>query len=324
MKAIRFGGSLVLIGLLVWRLETGHVLDILGQTQPVWWLGALACYLIAQLVSSIRWQELSRPLGFRHGRRAFVAYVFAGNFFNLVLPTSVGGDVARGWYLARGTGKPGAAALCVLADRLIGLYVLVAMACVAAAFVALPVWVVTWVVAAGIGGVFGLILLWLLPRWEGNYPASKILKKLHGLSEAFECYRRSPRLLLRAAGWSLLVQGLNVVLVWCAAQAVAVPVPLPFCFVLMPLVTLLTLAPISVNGMGVREGGTALLLATLGIGEEQAVAVSLLWFSIFVAAGLIGAVWYLSGRIPCEGSNNAEPVGGGADQGRARQPAAAA
>src|SRR5207247_2680268 len=67
------------------------------------------------------------------------------------------------------------------------------------------------------------------------------------------CSSDLPRLMLRASLWSLLVQLLNVLLVWCAARAVDVPVPLGFCFVLMPLVALLTLAPISVNGMGIRE-----------------------------------------------------------------------
>src|SRR5206468_4402263 len=111
------------------------------------------------------------------------------------------------------------------------------------------------------------------------------------MAEAVDVYRRSPGLLGSATLLSLVVQLLNVLLVWCLAGAVGAAVPLGFCFVLMPVVTLLTLAPVSVNGVGVREGGTLLLLRPLGVPDEQAVALSLLWFSVFLTAGLTGGVW---------------------------------
>ncbi len=88
----------------------------------------------------------------------------------------------------------------------------------------------------------------------------------------------------------------------------------------MPLVSLLTLAPISLNGMGVREGGLVVLLAPLGVAAEEAVTLGLLWMSVFVAAGLVGAGFYLFGRFPrYEVRSDGEPVGGHPDQGRARQ-----
>src|SRR5206468_2936583 len=125
-RAIRIGCSVALVAVLFWSIERGSVIRKLAQVDWLWWVAAFLCYIVAQLVSSIRWQELARPYGFSHSYIAYVAYYFVGNFFNLVLPTSVGGDVARAWYLGRGSGRPGSAVLCVLADRLIGLYVLVA------------------------------------------------------------------------------------------------------------------------------------------------------------------------------------------------------
>jgi uncharacterized membrane protein YbhN (UPF0104 family) len=323
-RTIRIAGSLALVGLLFWRLERGSVIHELAHVDWLWWLAAFLCYIVAQLISSIRWQELARPYGFSHSYGAYVAYYFVGNFFNLVLPTSVGGDVARAWYLGRGTGRAGSAVLCVLADRLIGLYVLVAMACVAAMFVPLPGWIVAAVAVAGLCGAAGLIVLRFLPRIAN--PDTAKAGKLRELAAALDVYLRAPRLLIRAAAWSLFVQLLNVLMVWCLAQAIALDnLTLGYCLVLMPLVTLLTLAPISVNGMGVREGGTVVLLAPLEVATASAVTLSLLWFSIFVAAGLVGAVWYLSGCLPrCEVRNNAESVGGYPDQGRTGQPKAAA
>jgi uncharacterized membrane protein YbhN (UPF0104 family) len=255
---------------------------------------------------------------------AYIGYYFVGNFFNLILPTSVGGDVARAWYLGRGTGRGSCAAMCVLADRLIGLYVLVAMACVAACVVPLPSWIVLLVAAFGCGAVAGLGFLWLLVRFgAGRW------RRAEELISALAFYCRSPRLLLSASLLSLVVQILNVLLVFCIAHSLHIhyqgQVDFGFCCVLMPIVALVTLAPISVNGMGVREGAMILLLNPLGIPAEQAVTLSLLWFSVFLAAGLVGAAWYLSGYLPrCEVPSDAQSLRGDPHQRREREPAAVA
>jgi hypothetical protein len=92
-------------------------------------------------------------------------------------------------------------------------------------------------------------------------------------------------------------------------------------------VSILTLLPISVNGMGLRETGTVLLLAPLNVSSASAVALSLLLFAVYAAASLLGGVVYLLGRSPrfsVEASGHADPVGGDSDQGRMREPSAAA
>src|SRR5262249_5560543 len=104
-------------------------------------------------------------------------------------------------------------------------------------------------------------------------------------------------------------------------------------WVLVPMVSLLTLLPVSVNGMGVREGATALFLAPLGVGEGTALSLAFLWFAASAAASLGGGVVYLFGRFPrpadragasVEVQTDHGPVGGDSGQGRAGQPRAAA
>jgi uncharacterized membrane protein YbhN (UPF0104 family) len=59
------------------------------------------------------------------------------------------------------------------------------------------------------------------------------------------------------------------------------------------MVSLLMLLPISVNGMGVREGGMVLFLLPLGVDESSAVTLAFLWFATGVAVSLMGGVVYL-------------------------------
>src|SRR5207253_2317310 len=99
--------------------------------------------LLAQVASAARWRLLARPLGFHSPLGAFIRFYFVGMFFNLLLPTSVGGDVVRAWYLDGGSGRRMPAFLSVLVDRLSGLLILLSLACVADIFcpIALPYWI---------------------------------------------------------------------------------------------------------------------------------------------------------------------------------------
>jgi hypothetical protein len=88
-------------------------------------------------------------------------------------------------------------------------------------------------------------------------------------------------------------------------------VPLVYYALAVPLVTLLTLVPISLNGMGLRELGMILVLAPLGVGAPQAATLSVLQFAVYSLSGLVGGAFYLWGRYPrWQGTeaDRAEPV----------------
>ena len=75
---------------------------------------------------------MARSLEFERPLRHLVGYYFIGMYFSLLLPTSVGGDVVRAWYLDGGTRRRLGAFATVFLDRLSGLIVLLAMACLSA------------------------------------------------------------------------------------------------------------------------------------------------------------------------------------------------
>ena len=62
------------------------------------------------------------------------------------------------------------------------------------------------------------------------------------------------------------------------------------------MVSLLTLLPISMNGMGVREVGTIVFLAPLGIDEDSAKALAFLWFAVHLAVSVLGGLAYMFGH----------------------------
>jgi hypothetical protein len=92
----------------------------------------------------------------------------------------------------------------------------------------------------------------------------------------------------------VVVQSASVAQVWLLGGALGLRVPLVAYAVVVPLVSLLTMLPISVFGVGVREVSLVTLLAPLAVAPEAALALGVLWFALSVAASLIGGVVYLA------------------------------
>jgi len=336
MKRIKLIVSALLLAVVAWRTDWAQVSGAFAQLRLDLWLAAVGVYLLTQFISAVRWQLLSRPLGFARPLHQYLGIYYIGMFFNLMLPTSVGGDVVRAWYLDGRRGRRMGAFLSVLVDRGSGLLVLLALACVAMASCPneLPAWV-SWSVwctaaAAAIGGTI-LLLHFRRPavggRWRDleNAPlASAKPSRYRQLESAIRnvqsIYLSRPWLLAGTTALSILVQGANVVVVWLIGLALDLPVPALYYAIVVPMVTLLTLLPVSFNGMGIREGGMVVFLAPLGVAAGAALTVSLLWFAVFAVASLCGGAVYLFGRFPRpEEQTEHGPVGGHPDQGRARQ-----
>ena len=111
-------------------------------------------------------------------------------------------------------------------------------------------------------------------------------------------YTMRPSLIMRAVGWSLLVQAGGSLVVALIARALGVALPLSVWFAVVPLVALTMVVPVSINGVGVREGGLAFLLKPVGVSTDAAVAIGLLWFLATIVTGLIGGLLFLLDRRP--------------------------
>ncbi|MCS6852096.1 MAG: flippase-like domain-containing protein [Gemmataceae bacterium] len=312
----RIAVSGVLVTGLILRTDWAQVGEAFASLRLQWWWAAFLLYLVSQLVSAVRWQLLARPLGFKESLARFVSFYFIGMYFNMLLPTSVGGDVLRAWYLDGGSGRRLAAFVSVFADRFSGLLVLLALACAAVVFcpLELPRWVPASVWGTASCALAGLAVAPLLARGKGRGPWTL------RLTAAGRAFRRQPRLLLITTALSLVVQAANVAIVWFIGLGLGLKVPPAYYAIMVPMVSLLTLLPISINGIGVREEGMMRFLAFLGVPTGTTLCLSLLWFAVFLAAGGLGGLVYLLGSFPRpEVTTGHEPVCGDPHQGRARQ-----
>ena len=91
-------------------------------TANYWYLLlAFALYIGAIIANAVKWHILLRAQGIPVPLRAVTNYTFVGFFFNNFLPTNMGGDIMRGYGLARYTERSAEAAVSVVVDRIMGL-----------------------------------------------------------------------------------------------------------------------------------------------------------------------------------------------------------
>jgi glycosyltransferase 2 family protein len=328
-KKLRFAISGVLLTWVAWHTEWAKVAAAFGGMRIELWLAAVATLGVAQTFSAWRWQMLARPLGFAHTMPQLLGYYFIGMYFNLLLPTSVGGDVVRAWYLDGHSGRPLAALAAVFLDRFSGLVMLLVLACVGVlvepsdvpTWIAYCVWVTTACALLGIAAV----LLWG-QHVEGMSPRLRQVRLALATLTA-------PRLLAAQALLSLGVQAGNILVVALLGEAIGAPIPGAYYWVVVPMVTLLTMLPVSINGMGMREQAMVVFLAPVGVANGVAVTLGLLWFSVFLAASVAGGLVYLFGHFerpparvkgPVAGETNNGSVSSDSNQGRTGQSQAAA
>jgi uncharacterized membrane protein YbhN (UPF0104 family) len=303
----KLGTSLGLLVFLFFRMDLLSLCNIVVSASLYYLVIAAGALLTAKMVTAVRWALLARALGFKNSLGQFFLYYLFGMFFNLFVPSTVGGDAVRVLYLFRDRRENladkwktsvGRAVLSVAADRLTGGVVLVWIGAIA--LLAFPGYAITlprpvrysvWTIAVGCVMVWPL--LWVagsqLHFWRG-------VAWIRTLQDYITPYRTNPYLVLQTIFLSLIVHFLQTWIQILIGRSINLNIPWSYCFIFFPLVDILSMLPLSVSGLGLREGGYFYFLGKLGIGAEQSVACGMLWFSVVLFNGLLGGGAFLLHR----------------------------
>ena len=244
---------------------------------------AILLYAAGQTLSALKWRLLLRPVRLTTSFARLVGFYFTGMFFNLFLPTIVGGDAVKAVLLARETGAPARATMSVFMERNTGLCALLAVALV-------------WLLALGYA-IANITLMnpmayHLVDRVIAATPLARMRPRAATLYEAVAPYKAAIPTLAGALVLSLAFQLLVIAVVFLNARALNLVVPISAVAVFVPLVSLAGMVPVSVNGLGVREALYILLFGQIGVTAEVAVSLALLYLAVTVVASLPGGAVY--------------------------------
>ncbi len=285
--------GLVSVGLVTYILvdvDTEDLVRAITAVHPGPLGVAFALYLAGQVLSAYKWSLLGRSVGLDASVGAYMRFYFCGMFFNLLGPSTIGGDVARALYLADGH-RPGLAINSVVFDRMSGLAVLMALGAVA--LVAFPEYELPGLLAAAlVGGGFLLILgWWMCPRLVRLLPAENRFRRQ--VERELGPFWEDRRLLVRVAIVSVVFHLSQVAVQYVLVRAAGARLPFTYCLVYHPVISLMAAVPLTLAGIG-GLGGYLYFLTRVNVDDSIAVTTGLLWVAVTVLAGLTGAVAFVA------------------------------
>jgi uncharacterized protein (TIRG00374 family) len=301
---LRVAVTAALLLAVAWTVDLGAVAERATRLDRGWTAAAFAVVFAAVAISAWKWGLVlacrGRPLGYG---RLFRHYL-VGLFFNNVLPTTVGGDAVRAWEAARDTGDAPVAVGSVVAERLVAGAALGVTALLGLPFVEVTPRLLA-LVAVFLAIDVALVAAFVVPRVADRVAGSVLPRGLAGTRSAVsetiavvrECLGSRPllaRLFLLSLVFQVLVAAVNA----CLFHAMGVPVSLARCVVYTPMIFTVTMLPISLSGLGVREAAYAYFFGGAGVSQADAVAASLLFFVVVGVASLPGAPLFALGRRP--------------------------
>jgi uncharacterized membrane protein YbhN (UPF0104 family) len=297
LVVLRLLVTVSLLWFLASRFDFEHATEIVSRVSLLLLTAALAAQVASVLVNAVRWQVVLAAEGPSPKLGSLTKLLFVGLFFNQVLPTGVGGDAARAWRCHR-LGVPlGAAVRSVLIDRVGGHIVVVAtyVASLPALLKVMPEPGVRASILAVLGvalsGLLALLLIDFLPVRLMRLPG---IAAIADLSRATRRLITDPRRCVAMLGLSILTVGLAIFAFKLVGDSLNIPLSFVTWLAIVPPVSLIQLAPVSLAGWGVREAAMVVVLAGFGVPTAAALAISVLMGLIMIVLGLPGGLIWLA------------------------------
>ena len=305
-----------LFSYILYKAQIGAIGQIISGANLKYYIFSIALYVAAQPIRTLRWGILLKKKDVAVSQSKLLFLCFIGTFFSSFLPTIVGGDMVRGYYIFRETNSHEVSFASIIVERLCGLLVVVVTG-FAASIYFLIMQGLTPIITISFASCFITFLLLLLvfnqtlvvrilrplkfmQRWG-------IIQRLKEIYQATLSYRSHLRALFWCLALSVLYELIIIYIHYLLSLALAWSIPFNVFVLAVPVITIVSMFPFSFGGLGVREGATVVFFSQYAISAANAVSMSLMSYSIALAAGAIGGIIYVFYAVERKQGNR--PVG---------------
>ncbi len=302
LNFIRVAISIGLLVYLILLADLPQIVYLMKNLKPVAVLLAFSASIMSLFFLSIRWYLLIKSYGMKIKFQKLFIFYLIGLFFNNFLPTSIGGDLSRAYYLSRDSGNQSASIGTVFLERIIGL-----LATLSLAFVSL-FWLANYLETKRIVYVT-VLLAFFVAFFLAMIMSRRLYRRLNGLIslitfydigdkilkvfDTLHFYRDKKNVLIQAYLSSILAQIMLILMNFFLAQGLGLSViKLGYLFLVVPITFIIGLLP-SINGIGVRDTGYLILLARLGLEPSQILSLSFSVTIIPVIISVIGGIIFM-------------------------------
>ena len=299
----RLAGTAGLLGLLCWKIDLTPLHERMHFFQPRWYLFGLATILLYVVIQASLLRTLLTSRGLSVRLADIIRMIFISSFFGMFLPGGIGADAALCYALFRSTTAKETVLSSIVFARTITLMGMTAIA-IAADFLPngpLPGLrnVLLFLIGVTIAGFMAFAILWRRQKniWmtaTGGVFPQRLLRFVFRTIDVLVDFGCDARILFRTASLALLICIIRIGMDYISAASLGLHPPLIDFFLFTPAVTVATTVPLTVAGLGVREGSYVYLFSLVGVAGADALSISLLSFSFTLWVSLIGAIVYVT------------------------------
>lgn len=304
MKSVLITGLRLIVtaAMLAWifnQVDLRSLGGVMAQADLRWIILGMAVYSLSVVFAAWRWQRVLAGLGFVQRLPRMVRLVLSGAFFNMFLPSSVGGDVMKMVLIAPDVSRREVAISSVLMDRVIGLAVTIGVGL--AAVLLLPqVWGEPAVLATlalavivfciGMVTIFNSGLIDLAGRIAPKFIWKRLGDTILRVHESLMLVAQNPQILLQTSAISVLRQLVICLSVYFASLAFGMTVSPIIFFAAVPIAVAITALPVAINGLGLQDNALIFLLGATGVTAVEALSLSIFLHALRNGIGLLGGV----------------------------------
>lgn len=307
-RLVRLLVAVLLTGFVFWKSDPSAVLQAGRGAAVAPLLGAAALVLVDRALMAYRWLVLLRPFTTAEGPHlpAVMRIFFVSTFVGTFLPASVGGDAVRAYALARHDVAGPAALASVVMDRVLGVVSILVMAIVGLVLARELAWdpvVMTALALTTAGCVAAAAVVFsdraeaIAQRLFARLPWQAVRRTADRLLAAMQAYAHRRGDLGNVLVGSLGVQVLRILQAYLLGVSMGLGQPLSVYFAFIPLILLVILLPVTVNGLGTSQAAFVWFFGHVGVASPVAFALSILFVALGVIGNLPGGVLYATGGL---------------------------
>jgi uncharacterized membrane protein YbhN (UPF0104 family) len=289
--------TIAILAIVLWKVRLGELLSQLSHLHATDVLVLVAITIAQVSVGVVRWWRLLHRLGERPSFLALYGDVLVGLTYNMFLPTTVGGDVMRALRARKRVQEPHRAWSTSLFERIAGLLAMAASGAIAAAIgLGADARIPTSIRLIAISVTATLLVIFFFASAPFRILVRILEKRLpsaaddvRGIAADLEGPLATAGARVETLGWSILYQALGIAFVLVGAHGLDAPGHDLAILVGVPIVHVLSMVPLTIGGLGLREGLFVGILRPLGVPSAVALGLAAQWLASSVAFALAGA-----------------------------------
>jgi len=273
----------------------------------------IVLFIIERSEITYKWNLLIRARGITISFGRLLMINLIGSFWGLFIPSSLGTDVARGYYLAKNNAEKSISISSVFVDRILGVFSIFFLALISVIFAGDLFSKYNIKFYVFLFSTILIVLFYFFQRKETTQILERFLikisyKKLYEiiskLHKSILEYKKYPKTLLLSFFFTLMAHATRVLIFYFVALSFNISVPLIYFFFFIPLVTLVLMIPISIGGLGIGEGAFIAFFSIVGVSLSNCITMAFTNSILNTLFTLSGGIVYLFYKNPIKKEND--------------------